>query len=137
MFEDKLLIWKVNRGNRNVLRGIYEKYKDDLVPGEWKEMGANMEERRQLLTKYNGIVVALAFQGGQYTQHELLLLQKNKIPIVALVSGGGAAGGKISYKEQIYDVDTNNSLLCSKNAGIDERVEEISDEIVRLVLEYF
>ena len=31
MFEDKLLIWKFNRGNRNVLRGIYEKYKDDLV----------------------------------------------------------------------------------------------------------
>ncbi len=31
MFEDKLLIWKINRGNRNALRGIYEKYKDDLV----------------------------------------------------------------------------------------------------------
>jgi len=31
MLEDKLLIWKFNRGNRNVLRGIYEKYKDDLV----------------------------------------------------------------------------------------------------------
>jgi RNA polymerase sigma factor (sigma-70 family) len=31
MFEDKLFIWKINRGNRNVLRGIYEKYKDDLV----------------------------------------------------------------------------------------------------------
>ena len=31
MFEDKLLIWKVNRGDRSVLQGIYEKYKDDLV----------------------------------------------------------------------------------------------------------
>jgi len=31
MLEDKLLIWKFNRGNRNALRGIYEKYKDDLV----------------------------------------------------------------------------------------------------------
>jgi len=31
MLEDKLLIWKFNRGNLNVLRGIYEKYKDDLV----------------------------------------------------------------------------------------------------------
>ena len=31
MLEDKLLIWKFNRGNRNVLRGIYKKYKDDLV----------------------------------------------------------------------------------------------------------
>lgn len=31
MLEDKLLIWKINRGNRNVLRGIYEKHKDDLV----------------------------------------------------------------------------------------------------------
>jgi len=31
MLEDKLLIWKFNRGNRNALRGIYEKYKDNLV----------------------------------------------------------------------------------------------------------
>ena len=31
MLEDKLLVWKFNRGNVDVLRGIYEKYKDDLV----------------------------------------------------------------------------------------------------------
>jgi RNA polymerase sigma-70 factor (ECF subfamily) len=31
MLEDKLLIWKFNHGNRDALRGIYEKYKDDLV----------------------------------------------------------------------------------------------------------
>ena len=31
MLEDRLLIWKFNRGNRDVLRDIYEKYKNDLV----------------------------------------------------------------------------------------------------------
>ena len=31
MFEDKLLIFKFNRGNRQALLDIYEKYKDDLV----------------------------------------------------------------------------------------------------------
>ncbi len=31
MFEDKLLIFRFNRGNMEVLRRIYEKYKDDLV----------------------------------------------------------------------------------------------------------
>ena len=31
MLEDKLYIWKFNRGDRDVLRYIYEKYKDDLV----------------------------------------------------------------------------------------------------------
>jgi RNA polymerase sigma-70 factor (ECF subfamily) len=31
MLEDKLLIWKFNHGNREALRSIYEKYKDDLV----------------------------------------------------------------------------------------------------------
>lgn len=31
MLEDKLLIFKFNRGNRDALRSIYEKYKDDLV----------------------------------------------------------------------------------------------------------
>lgn len=31
MLEDKLLIWKFNRGNHDCLRIIYEKYKDDLV----------------------------------------------------------------------------------------------------------
>ena len=31
MLEDKLLIYKFNRGSREALRDIYEKYKDDLV----------------------------------------------------------------------------------------------------------
>jgi len=31
MLEDKLLILKFNHGNREALRSIYEKYKDDLV----------------------------------------------------------------------------------------------------------
>ncbi len=31
MLEDRLLIWKFNRGDLDALRGIYEKYKDDLV----------------------------------------------------------------------------------------------------------
>jgi len=31
MLEDRLLIWKFNRGNTDVLHRIYEKYKDDLV----------------------------------------------------------------------------------------------------------
>ena len=31
MLEDKLLVWKLNRGDLSVLRRIYEKYKHDLV----------------------------------------------------------------------------------------------------------
>jgi RNA polymerase sigma factor (sigma-70 family) len=31
MLHDKLLIWQFNRGRKDVLRLIYEKYKDDLV----------------------------------------------------------------------------------------------------------
>jgi RNA polymerase sigma factor (sigma-70 family) len=31
MLEDKRLVWRFNRGELDALRGIYEKYKDDLV----------------------------------------------------------------------------------------------------------
>jgi len=31
MVEDKILVWKFNRGSKNALRRIYEKYKDDLL----------------------------------------------------------------------------------------------------------
>lgn len=31
MLEDRLLILKFNRGDLGALRGVYEKYKDDLV----------------------------------------------------------------------------------------------------------
>jgi RNA polymerase sigma-70 factor (ECF subfamily) len=31
MLQDKVLIWKFNRGGKEALRYIYEKYKDDLV----------------------------------------------------------------------------------------------------------
>ena len=30
MVEDKILVWKFNRGSKDALRSIYEKYKDDL-----------------------------------------------------------------------------------------------------------
>jgi len=30
MIEDKILVWKFNRGNKDAFRHIYEKYKDDL-----------------------------------------------------------------------------------------------------------
>jgi hypothetical protein len=31
MVEDKILVWKLNRGSKDALRRIYEKYKDDLL----------------------------------------------------------------------------------------------------------
>jgi RNA polymerase sigma factor (sigma-70 family) len=31
MLQDQVLIWRFNRGDREALRGIYEKYKDELV----------------------------------------------------------------------------------------------------------
>jgi RNA polymerase sigma factor (sigma-70 family) len=31
MIEDKILVWKFNRGSKNAFRCIYEKYKDDLL----------------------------------------------------------------------------------------------------------
>ena len=31
MIEDKILIWKFNRGSKDAFRSIYEKYKDDLL----------------------------------------------------------------------------------------------------------
>ena len=31
MLQDKLFIWQFNRGRKEALRHIYEKYKDDLV----------------------------------------------------------------------------------------------------------
>ena len=31
MFEDRVLIWKVKRGDSDALRAIYEKYEDDLL----------------------------------------------------------------------------------------------------------
>jgi RNA polymerase sigma-70 factor (ECF subfamily) len=31
MLEDKLLVWKINRGNPDALRRIYQKYKGDLL----------------------------------------------------------------------------------------------------------
>jgi RNA polymerase sigma-70 factor (ECF subfamily) len=31
MIDEKLLVWRFNRGDKNALRRIYEKYKDDLL----------------------------------------------------------------------------------------------------------
>jgi RNA polymerase sigma-70 factor (ECF subfamily) len=31
MLEDKILVWKLKRGNSDALQGVYKKYKDDLL----------------------------------------------------------------------------------------------------------
>jgi len=31
MVEDEILVWKFDRGSKDALRRIYEKYKDDLL----------------------------------------------------------------------------------------------------------
>lgn len=41
MFEDKMLVWQLRRGNREALRRIYEKYRDDML-----RLAAGLAEER-------------------------------------------------------------------------------------------
>lgn len=77
-------------------------YLDRFTSREYLIAGQTQEERRLAVTKMPGIKCALFIQGGQYTMHEMILINERGIPLVCLQGGGGAAGGKIPYNGSQY-----------------------------------
>lgn len=52
MLEDKLIIWEFNRGNRGILRRIYEKYKKDLMALVTVKSQSNISRKQRLAKGY-------------------------------------------------------------------------------------
>lgn len=62
MLEDKLLVWRFNRGDRNALRRIYEKYKGDLL----KVAVVLLEDKSAVEDVLHDVFVSFAQTAGKF-----------------------------------------------------------------------
>lgn len=62
MLEDKLLIWKLKRGNKEALRLVYEKYKDSLRT----IAGSMLQDRQAAEDVLHDVFVTFAQKGRQF-----------------------------------------------------------------------
>lgn len=75
-------------------------------PRSYWVAGESQEKRRLAFTTNPNIAAALFVQGGQYTTHEILLMQQARLPVVVFWGSGGASGGQIPYKSESVSAPT-------------------------------
>ena len=63
MLEDKRLVWKLRRGNRDALRVIYEKYRDDLL----RIAAGLLKERSEAEDAVHDVFSAFVSASGSFT----------------------------------------------------------------------
>ena len=62
MLEDKRLVWRFNRGDKDALRRIYEKYKGDLL----KVAAALLQDQSKIEDAVHDVFVGFAQTTGQF-----------------------------------------------------------------------
>ena len=106
MLQDKILIWRFNRGEKEALRYIYEKYKDDLVT-----LAA------ALLTDVSSAEDAVhdVFVGFIKSSERFRLTGSLKGYLATCVANNAHNRNKARQKKANYDVDETNAALSNLN----------------------
>lgn len=96
-------------GGKNVKFVVSDEYmstvKDIVMNVEYNGGFRTQAERREALVKLEGLKAAFFVQGGQYTTDEIIKCHKRdpKIKTICFVGSGGASGGQIPYKGELFD----------------------------------
>ncbi|MBN1907563.1 MAG: sigma-70 family RNA polymerase sigma factor [Deltaproteobacteria bacterium] len=101
MLEDKILVWKLNRGRKNVLCDIYEKYKHELVT-----LSAALLSNKD---------------AAEDVVHDVFL---------RLINANGSLKIKTNLKGYLMTAVANTSRNKNRSAGIRQTVE-ISDDLIQ------
>ena len=106
MLQDKILIWRFNRGEKEAGRYIYEKYKDDLVT-----LAA------ALLTDVSSAEDAVhdVFVGFIKSSERFRLTGSLKGYLATCVANNARNRNKARQKKANYDVDETNAALSNLN----------------------
>ncbi len=125
MLEDKLLIWKFNRGDREALRDIYERYKDELVT-----LAA------ALLTDVSSAedVVHDVFVSFIKTAEKFRLTGSLKSYLATCVANRARNKNKARQKRLSYGLDEEN--MASSNLNNPDAAVIFSEELHQLSLAF-
>jgi len=108
----------------DIISGEYEnEYLERQTGRTYNVVGQTQKERRLGLLETPNIKVALFFQGGKYTTHEIKLVLEKNIPVITLYGGGGASGGTQPYDGWTYTPpDDIPELLKDTNPDTDPKL---------------
>ena len=88
MVEDNILVWKFNRGSKDALRRIYEKYKDDLLG-----LAVTLLRDRSLAEDVvHDVFVSFAGTVGNFRDRNRLRSPRDAGPDVVEVAGSNSDG---------------------------------------------
>jgi RNA polymerase sigma-70 factor (ECF subfamily) len=131
MLQDKILIWKFNRGEKEALRCIYEKYKDDLVT-----LAAG------LLADVSSAEDAVhdVFVGFIKSSERFRLTGSLKGYLATCVANNARNRNKVMRKQADYRLDeTKEALPNSNNPGaaamFGEELRQLSSALAQLPYE--
>jgi len=129
MLEDALLIWKLNRGDKNALVSIYEKYKDNLVT----LAAVLLNQKGQAEDAVHDVFVAFIKSGRKFRLTGSL--KSYLATCVANNARNRNKAGKNSVDlEQIWPVESNQQGPDSL-AILDEQQKRLADALGKLSYE--
>lgn len=131
MLQDKILIWKFNRGEKEALRCIYEKYKDDLVT-----LAA------ALLADVSSAEDAVhdVFVGFIKSSERFRLTGSLKSYLATCVANNARNRNKARQKQVGYGLDEADAVLSNSNkpetaAMFGEELRQLSEALTQLSYE--
>ena len=131
MLEDKLLVWKFNRGDTEALRGIYEKYRDDLL----KVATALLNDKGAIEDVVHDVFVAFAQTVGRFRLSGSL---KGYLSIC--IANRARDENRVGLRRRTVNLDRSEPLLPDRNwpdnsAMRDESLEQLADAMAQLSYE--
>lgn len=109
--------------------------KDIVTNVEYVGGSKTQAERREALTRLEGLKAAFFVQGGQYTTDEIIKCRERepKIKTICFVGSGGASGGQIPYKGQSFAKDDYPTWMHDSDPEADpkELGKKFAEEIAK------
>jgi RNA polymerase sigma-70 factor, ECF subfamily len=128
MLEDKLLIWRFNRGDKSSLCRIYEKFKGDLL----KVAAAHLRNRDAVEDVLHDVFVSFARTAGTFTLHGSL-----KGYLAICIANAARDRNRADRRQSTVALDQAEPIHCpsdgpEKSAMTGELARRISDAMLWL-----
>lgn len=121
MLEDKLLVWRFNRGDREVLHRIYEKYKNDLL----KVAAALLEDRSAVEDVLHDVFVSFAQTAGNFRLNGSL-----KGYLAICIANRARNINRAVHRQSAFPLD-NASPIVSNTTSPEHSI--VSDELTMIL----
>ncbi|HUU17616.1 MAG TPA: sigma-70 family RNA polymerase sigma factor [Sedimentisphaerales bacterium] len=125
MLEDRLLVWRFNRGDTDALRDIYEKYRDDLL----KVAAALLNDKNGVEDVVHDVFASFAQTAGDFRQSGSL-----KAYLSICVANRARDGNRAILQRQTISLGRTEPVLPDRNRPDNSAMfDELSEQLARAI----